>query len=166
MSGQAPVPGWARSSGHVRLQDVRGDLPPETALDRLLICDRIARYGWAYDERDRQALAGCFTQDGVWEGNVMGQQAVGPFRGREAIADFLSGFWGDQTDQRRHVLTNVVVEDVDGGQATAHAYLVLTSSSGGAMIPVTAGPYRFELAHGDDGVWRLSRLVAGFDAPF
>lgn len=165
MSGQAPVPGWARASGHARLGEPAGDLPPETALDRLLVAECLARYGWAYDERDREALAGCFTEDGVWEGVVMGQQSVGPYQGRDAIADFLAGFWADQADQRRHVLTNVVVEDLDGQRATAHAYLILTSSSAGAMTSVTAGPYRFELAH-DDGVWRLSRLVAGFDAPF
>lgn len=150
----------------MRMQEARGDLAPETALDRLLIADRIARYGWAYDERDREALAGCFTEDGVWEGSVMGEQTVGPFHGRQALADFLAGFWPDQKDQRRHVLTNVVVEDLHGGRATAHAYLVLTSSSVGAMTPVTAGPYRFDLVCGDDGVWRLSHLVAGFDAPF
>ena len=30
------------------------------------IAERIARYGWSYDERDRDGLADCFTSDGVW----------------------------------------------------------------------------------------------------
>jgi hypothetical protein len=33
------------------------------------------------------------------------------------------------------------------------------------MTPVTNGPYRLHLRK-DAGTWRISRLVAGFDAPF
>lgn len=163
MNDLRPVPGWARSHGHVRL---RPPVAAEPASDRLLVGERIARYGWAYDERDRAALAECFTADGVWEGLVMGGDRVGPVEGRDAIADFLAGFWAQQTDQRRHVFTNVVVDALSADRADAHAYLVLTAAHGGAMAPVTTGPYRFELAREPDGVWRIARLAAGFDAPF
>jgi hypothetical protein len=73
--------------------------------------------------------------------------------------------WDEQTDQRRHIFTNVVVSDLSGSEGVAHAYLMLTASTGGEMAPVTNGPYRFELQN-DGGVWRISRLSAGFDAPF
>jgi hypothetical protein len=171
MSDLRPAPGWARSCGHVHLQP-----PPPTdrrypATDRLLVAECIARYGWSYDERDREALAGCFTPDGVWEGLLMGRDRIGPVAGRESIADFLGEFWQEQSDQRRHVFTNVVVSFTDGDEigptnASAHAYLVLTAASGGAMTAVTTGPYRFEHVREPDGVWRIARLSAGFDAPF
>ena len=44
------------------------------------------------------------------------------------------------------------------------AHLLATSEASTATE--TAGPYRFEAVRGDDGVWRLSLLAAGFDAPF
>ena len=166
MSDLRPAPGWARSCGHARLQHPVALDRPEPAIDRLLIAERIARYGWSYDERDRDALAECFTPDGVWEGLLLGRDRVGPVEGREAIADFLAGFWEEQTDQRRHLFTNVVVDELAVGTASAHAYLLLTAASGGTMTPVTTGPYRFELAREPDGAWRLARLAAGFDAPF
>ena len=33
------------------------------------------------------------------------------------------------------------------------------------MTPITNGPYRLEMRK-EDGIWRIARLTAGFDAPF
>ncbi len=164
MSSLEPVPGWARSTDHVT-----GGTPQRvdagTVADRLAIAERVYMYGWGYDERDRQLLADCFTEDGTWEGRIMGTDNVGPFVGRDALVDFLTAFWDEQTDQRRHIFTNVVVSDLTDTSGVAHAYLMLTASTGGEMKPVTNGPYRMEMRN-DAGIWRISRLAAGFDAPF
>jgi SnoaL-like protein len=162
--GGHPVPGWASTAGHVCVGPV-AQAASATTLDRLLITERIARYGWAFDERDRAALVDCFTDEAVWEGLVMGRDAVGPFAGREPIADFLAGFWPSQPDQRRHLFTNVVVTELTADSATAHAYLLLASTYDAVLRPVSTGPYRFTLDR-DVGIWRISRLSAGFDAPF
>ncbi len=159
-----PVPGWASTAGRVHLSDGRA-ADSSSLADRLLCGERVARYGWAYDERDREALAACFTVDAVWEGSLLGTTPVGPITGSTRIADWLAAFWPQQPDQRRHVLTNVVL-DLTGSTATAHAYLVLLSSQGGTTSVVSAGPYRFQLERQDDGAWLLSHLAAGFDAPF
>lgn len=161
-----PEPAWARAGGHT---DLAAALAAEAAgdpVDCRLIAERIARYGWAYDERDPDALGGCFTVDGVWKGEIMGSRQVGPFEGRAAIVEFLSGFWKDQADQRRHVFTNVVVDSIAGDRAGAHAYLILLASADERTTVETAGPYRFEAARGEDGIWRLTLLAAGFDVPF
>jgi hypothetical protein len=162
-----PAPGWASTINQAKVRPLVAAPQAGEAIDRLLIAERIARYGWAYDERDRQGLGDCFTEDGVWEGQIMGTDPVGPFEGRQAIVDFLTGFWDEQTDQRRHVLTNVILDEVKGDTATGHAYLILLGSTEASMTPLTAGPYRFELSRDSaDGVWRMSRLAAGFDAPY
>jgi SnoaL-like domain len=163
---ERPRPGWARATGHTTIEPMHAGVGAGEAIDRLLIAERVARYGWAYDERDRDGLADCFTGAGVWEGKIMGIDQVGPFQGRGAIIDFLAGFWGEQTDQRRHVFTNVVVEKTEPDVATAHAYLILLGSADASMTPLTAGPYRFEFVRDTDGVWRIARLLAGFDAPY
>lgn len=161
------TPGWASACSLVRFAAAASaDAAEEFTHDRLLITERIARYGWAYDERDRAALTDCFTVDGSWEGSLMGATSVGPFSGRDAVADFLAGFWDVQVDQRRHLFTNVVLSLASATQATAHAYLLLTSAAGGRMTPVSSGPYRFELVKEPDGIWRMRLLSAGFDAPF
>jgi ketosteroid isomerase-like protein len=130
-----------------------------------VVAESVARYAWAYDERDAAALADCFAPDGIWEGNLQGLHPIGPYVGREAVVDFLTGFWAEQEDQRRHVFSNLVVDVEDAGRASVHAYLVLTSAESGDVRAVTTGPYRFEVL-ALDGIWRISRLSAGFDSPF
>jgi hypothetical protein len=78
------APGWATAAGLVALTPPRspGGEHGGPALDRLLIAERIARYGWAYDERD-QAPADRFTVlgelgDDTVEG--LGRMDVGPVR--------------------------------------------------------------------------------------
>ncbi len=164
MSSMEPVPGWARNTGHVTVGALER-VDAASVGDRLAVAERVYLYAWGYDERDRDLLADCFTEDGTWEGRIMGTDSVGPFVGRAAVVDFLTAFWDEQTDQRRHLFTNVVVSDLNGSTGLAHAYLQLTASTGGQMRPVTNGPYRLEMRK-DAGIWRISRLAAGFDAPF
>lgn len=162
---QQPVPGWSRTLG---LSTV-GPGPVSSgdpAIDRILIMDRIFRYGWSFDERNIDGLGECFTEDGIWEGWVMGTDHVGPFNGRTAIQEFMGEFWPNQRDQRRHVFTNVIVDNCTGTTAQAHAYLLLMSSMDAATSAVTVGPYRFDLVKDEGGVWRLSRLRGGWDSPF
>jgi SnoaL-like domain len=164
-SEMQPDPAWSKISGHSTLKPLSHATATETGVDRALIAERIYRYGWAYDERSLELLGDCFTEDGVWEGSVMGQVSVGPFEGRAAIVDFLTDFWTFQTDQRRHLFSNVIIDDLTDVSAVGHAYLQLTASTNASMTPVTTGPYRFEFVKQDDS-WRMSRLSAGFDAPF
>jgi hypothetical protein len=161
-----PAPAWAREGGHTKLAPAVSAEAAGSAVDRLLVAERIARYGWCYDERDREGLEETFAEDGIWEGRIMGTEQVGPFEGRAAIVDFLTGFWNEQTDQRRHVFTNVVVDALEADRASAHAYLQLLASADASTGTETAGPYRFEAVRGGDGIWRLLLLAAGFDAPF
>ena len=161
--GLRPRPAWARETGRIEPGPATA-APP--APDREAVVERVHRYGWAYDERRTDLLAECFTGEGVWEGNVMGTAPIGPFRGRDAVAGWLAGFWPQQHDQRRHVLTNTVVQELAGDRATVLAYLVLTSASAGRVRMETTGCYRFELAREPDGTWRIAHLFAGFDAPF
>jgi hypothetical protein len=126
MTANHPQPAWAARSGHVQLSPA-GAVIPAQAADRLAIAECIHRYGWGYDERNRDALGDCFTDDGIWEGSV--------------------------------------ITDLDESTAVAHAYLLLTAASEGVMAPITTGPYRLEMRR-QEGVWRIARLLAGFDAPF
>jgi hypothetical protein len=163
-STSQPAPSWAKVAGRLNLKPLPKLRKPDEALDRLLIAERIFRYGWAYDERDRELFTDCFTEDVVWEGNVMGIAPVGPFIGRQAVVDFNCDFWPVQSDQRRHIFTNVIIDDLTRDGAVAHAYLLLTSASKSQMLPITSGPYRIDLVKEDS--WRIKHLWSSFDAPF
>jgi hypothetical protein len=125
----------------------------------------VSRYCWAFDQHRPDLLEECFTEDAVWEGAVSGSEAVGPIRGRARILEWLSGFWPHQHDQRRHILTNFLVEHLAAETAEIHAYLLLTSAKDGAVSLETTGFYRTQLALVDER-WRIRHLFAAFDAPF
>lgn len=163
---QRPVPGWSRELGLSKVGPGSPNPSGDPGVDRILIMDRIFRYAWGFDERNLEGIGECFTEDGIWEGWVEGTQQVGPFNGRAAIQEFMGDFFPHQQDQRRHVFSNVIIDDYTGTSATAHAYLLLMGSTQGESVPVTVGPYRFDLVKDDGAVWRLSHLRGGWDSPF
>jgi hypothetical protein len=130
-----------------------------------MIVERVHRYGWAFDERRRDALRTCFTEDAVWEGDVQGAEHIGPIRGREEIVDWLAGFWDRQTDQRRHLMPSVVVDRRGPTEADALAYLVLTSATGTSLTIVLTSFYRMRLVN-QAGTWRIRHLFEGCDVAF
>lgn len=133
--------------------------------ERILITERMYRYGWAFDERQESLLAECFTDDAIWQANIMGIDMVGPHIGRENIMNFMKGFWPIQFDQRRHLIMNVIVDSQDEGNATVFTYHLLMSASKGTLTPVTTGFYRVSMLK-LNGSWKINSLLAGYDIPF
>ena len=159
------IPAWAHAAGLLELGTPVHSVDGCDAMARARFCERIARYCWAYDERRIDRLGECFTEDAVWEGNVLGQVPIGPFHGREEIVRWLSKFWPHQKDQRRHMLLNTIVEEQTGETAVTLSYLLLMASTGEVMSMESMGFYR--TAYRREGVdWYISRLTAGFDKPF
>ncbi len=156
------LPGWAHNSGALAMGTGVAQADPDAAR---LVIERVARYCWAYDERRADLLADCFTQDGIWEGNVLGKVPVGPFAGRERTIKWLTEFWPHQHDQRRHMLLNNLVESLSNESAVTLSYLLLMSSDGMAPKVECTGFYRCELRR-EGQVWRIARMTACFDAPF
>lgn len=135
------------------------------ATDRILIVERVHRYCWSYDERRLELLRACFTDDGIWEGDVMGEIGIGPFVGADEIGRWMSEFWPHQRDQRRHMILNSVVLDQSPAEASVISYLLLMSAKNAAVRVETMGFYRMRMLKAD-GNWRIEHLFAGFDAPF
>lgn len=70
---------------------------------------------------------------------MLGSIPVGPFRGRDAIRNWLSDFWPHQHDQRRHMILNTIVEQQSADSAVTLSYLLLMSSNGEAARLETTG---------------------------
>ncbi|MCU1526628.1 MAG: hypothetical protein JWP75_391 [Frondihabitans sp.] len=158
-------PAWAHASGVLHLQPLDG-ADEQTARARTAIADRMSRYAWAFDERRPDLLADCFTADATWQANIRNETIVGPFTGRDAVVEYMSGFWPRQHDQRRHMIMNPMVTNQSDDAATIHTYHLLVSSSTDAIVPVTCGFYEVRMARESDGIWRIASLIAGYDLPF
>lgn len=160
-----PVPAWAHGTSTVNLTLAEARIHIPAFDDRQALQEVLHRYCWGFDERRTDILAECFTEDGQWEAIVMGETTVGPFIDRIGVLEWLSRFWKYQKDQRRHMITNFIVEDISGDTASALAYLHLAGSNRAKTHFEVTGFYRLNYKK-EDGMWKIRRFYGGFDAPF
>ncbi len=128
------------------------------------IANLVAKYAWAYDTRDWDALAGCFTPDASLTLRVTGGDLVGPFRGHADILRLMRDSAAAQDDLRRHVCTTRVVEPSGPGEATARGYLTLISVRDGRLEVLSTGTYTDEVVQSGTS-WRLRTRHIELDLP-
>jgi hypothetical protein len=101
--------------------------------DRTDIAELFALYAWGIDSAQFHFTRGTFTDDAHFALQVLGEPAIEPIDGGDAIVDFITQTTLAQTDQRRHFLTNVHLEDDSDDAATAFAYLSLMVTDAGEL---------------------------------
>ena len=139
--------------------------PGDVALDpaqQFAVHQVLARYAFALDQHDLQALGGVLTEDATWAIRIADDSELGPVVGREAILQFVQAAIDAQTDQQRHHLVNVTLHSADTDKALVHAYLMLTSNAGGDSGVIATGFYTFGLER-SQGHWRIAKLFLGTD---
>jgi ketosteroid isomerase-like protein len=105
--------------------------------------------GWSAAGADTQALAGLFTEDGVWE-----SAGVGRFEGREAIA---AGLSGGSLATAVHLLA-ATEPFVDGDTAAADWKVMLYLKASTDKVLLGAGTYVGRYRRTVEG-WRIASLT-------
>ena len=131
-----------------------------TVEDKQDIEELLARAAYAYDERDTDMLAACFAEDGEMSIRIAGGDLMGPFSGREAIMGLMTGSMAEQTDVRRHVISNLFFVDDDGPVAISN--LTLFATEDGEIRLLSAGLYRDRVKQ-VDGRWCLANRHLDLD---
>jgi hypothetical protein len=157
-------PAWAHTAGFIAL----GEPAPvpstlEELADRDLARESALRYSYAYDERRLDVLRSLLTEDAKFSISISGTDAQS-VEGRETVVDWLADIMESQDDQRRHVVSNVIIENLSADEAVIVTYLAIFSVKETAQL-ATTGFYRFDLEK-QDGVWRISHIFDGLDRPF
>lgn len=120
------------------------------------------RWGWAYDEARLDVMKTLFTEDAAFK-VVSGAYTPGvDVVGVDKIIGINTGALKFQGDQRRHVISNVIIEKLTESEATALAFCITTLAANGLSNGATV-MYSADLRRGADGVWRFSRFVIGID---
>jgi hypothetical protein len=131
--------------------------------DRCAIEEVVSRFGYTYDERRLEVLKEILTDDAVLAYSLSGSPVV-EIDGRAEVITWLSDIMQRQSDQRRHNLSNIVIDFVGCDRATVQAYLCLYAVSDQARL-ITTGFYRFDLIK-RSGSWKVSYLLDCLDRPF
>lgn len=131
------------------------------------ITELISRYGNCLDAGDFDGLEALFAPDAVFR--IVPENGTPPLEGSRGIRGAIERRWTlvHGGAQRRHVMSNVVVETLDRAPARAQARTVLVvyevAKAAGSQIHVHGmGVYQDELVR-QEGGWRFSERCLFLD---
>jgi uncharacterized protein (TIGR02246 family) len=124
------------------------------------------RYSIAYDDNDMAEMADTFTDDAVLTMRIADGDLIGPFEGKEAVMKLMTDSLASQSDQRRHVTTNMVVRKETDDSAVVSSYLTLVQVKDGAAKVLSTARYDDELRREGDGAWRFTKRHIQLDLPY
>lgn len=125
----------------------------------------MGRYTHAYDLDRMGEMKALFTEDAVMTMQIADGDLIGPFEGGDAIVSMMTDAHDGQDDVRRHVISNLVLEDLTDRSARAVSYLTLLSIADGKVSLLSTGRYEDELVN-DNGQWLFSKRHIALDLPF
>lgn len=127
-----------------------------TTGEKLAIHELLSRAAYALDERDVEMLAASFAVDASFTMRIAGGDLIGPFETREGIMQLMAGAMAEQTDKRRHVVSNIFFPaDAGAGEGVAvMSNLTLFATEHGEISLLSAGVYQDRVAV-RDGAWQL-----------
>ena len=128
------------------------------------LCGLMSRFLLGVDEQDAEMIRSTLTEDAETCMFLDGEK-MGPPPGREGIVGYLEEFWQTQTDQRRHVLSNAIVESESPEAAVLSFYLTLYATKDEKLRPVATGRYRVHFVS-KNGSERIRSIELVLDGPF
>ncbi|MEU5698748.1 nuclear transport factor 2 family protein [Streptomyces aurantiacus] len=161
-----PLQAWAHREGKIDMRPLEeADFGPEALAARARIADAFYRFGIAHDEARIDVVVSCFTEDTVFEVAQGRAEPFTRFRGRAELFDRLTRIVAEQGDQRRHVISNVLVDELDlaAGTASALAFSAVTVAADGLSLGASV-IYTARLRRERDGCWRFSYFFIGMDS--
>ncbi len=132
---------------------------------RLAIAELMARAAYGLDMRQLDMLSDCFAENAVFTLRIAGGDLVGPFEGREGIMELMRSSMKEQTDQRRHNVSNLFFEVEGKKSAVAISNLTLFATENNAVRLVTTGVYRDKVVR-KSGRWQILERHLDLDLPY
>ena len=120
-----------------------------------------ATYAYAQDARQFDLLNGVFGKDAKFVVSIEGGDTY-TFEGRDYLVSFISETISAQTDRRRHVITNIRIDDEAD---TATSYLTLVVVEGGSLSVKSTGMYTVTFVE-EDGALRFRTMDLHLLLPF
>lgn len=161
-----PLQSWAHISGKILVHGLTpSDWSVEALAARAQIAEAFFRFGVTYDEAQIPQLVSCFTEDASYEVAQGQAQPFAVFKGHEQMLARLPIITKAQGDQRRHLISNVLVEELDlaAGTASAVAYAIVAVAANGLSVGASV-IYSARLRREGDGCWRFSNFFIGMDS--
>ena len=134
-------------------------------LDKLKISELLSRAAYALDERDVAMLSACFSKEASFTMRIAEGDMIGPFEGREGIMKLMTDSMDQQTDKRRHVVSNIFFESSDGNNVSVVSNLTLFATENEEIQVLSAGVYHDQVVKTDNN-WELHRRHLDLDKSY
>lgn len=134
--------------------------------DKLEIQELLHRSAWAYDEARLDVMEAGYVEDAEMRLRIADGDVIGPHEGRDAVIALNRGAIESQTDQRRHVISNVFFEEEEEDRAVVVSSLTLLGTPpGGETTVLSAGLYRDTVVR-RGGRWYFQARFLTLDRPY
>jgi len=128
--------------------------------DMQTVSQLFANYAWSMDSKEFELFDEVFAESATFVVSIAGTVAAS-FEGRGPLVDFIRTTTLEQTDQRRHVITNVRLAGDDKATAT----LTLLVVDNGELIVKSCGVYSVDLVQ-ENGELRFGAMDLALDLGF
>ena len=132
--------------------------------DKLAIHELLARAALGYDGRDLNMLTNCFAEQARMSVRIAGGDLIGPFEGREQIMGLMTSSMQEQSDVRRHVISNIFFAE-HGDEPLVMSVLTLLATDNGQTQLLSAGVYRDRVVK-QDSTWRILHRHLDLDSAY
>ena len=135
------------------------------AEDKQAISELLSRAAFAYDEKDIEMLSASFSVDAQFTMRIADGDLIGPFEGREGIMKLMIDSMDQQTDKRRHVISNIFFESSQDNNVSVVSNLTLFATENGEIQLLSAGVYHDSVVKINDN-WEVCRRHLDLDKSY
>ena len=135
------------------------------AEDKQAISELLSRAAFAYDEKDIEMLSASFSVDAQFTMRIADGDLIGPFEGREGIMKLMIDSMDQQTDKRRHVISNIFFESSQDSNVSVVSNLTLFATENGEIQLLSAGIYHDSVVKINDN-WEVYRRHLDLDKSY
>ena len=119
-----------------------------TVADKIIIQELIAKHNIALDNKNIDEWTDTWTDDGVWS------TPFGEAKGKTELKNMINQVTNEFASGKRHLSTNIIIEDAPNNTASAQSYLIVTEAKKTPEV-VASGTYIDTLKKDANGKWKF-----------
>ncbi len=119
-----------------------------TVADKIIIQELIAKHNIALDNKNIDEWTDTWTDDGVWS------TPFGEAKGKTELKNMINQVTNEFASGKRHLSTNIIIEDAPNNMASAQSYLIVTEAKKTPEV-VASGTYIDTLKKDANGKWKF-----------
>jgi len=127
-----------------------------TIEDKINIQELIAKYNVALDNKNIDEWTNTWTDDGVWS------TPFGEAKGKTELKNMINQVTNEFASGKRHLSTNIIIEDAPNNMASAKSYLIVTEAKKTPEV-VASGTYSDILKKNNSGEWKFFQRKLDID---